>query len=84
MGRRSTSPRRSTEQITELGQRFLEVVRDEPGQAMAVLAPKLGVLPAELQFPVVRLKKEGLIRTAGQRQFKRYFPVEDTEIAGVG
>lgn len=79
--RRSNAPRRSPEELAELGERFLEVVGEEPGQTMAVLAPKVGASAGQLQVPAARLRREGQIRTAGQRQFKRYFPVGTAEAA---
>ena len=79
---RPTAPRRTPDEIAQLAQRFLEVTREAPGQTMSVLAPRLGVPSARLQVPIARLKKAGQIKTAGQRLFKRYFPVGDAEVAG--
>ena len=82
--RRSNAPRRTQDEIAELAQRFLEVAREAPGETMAVLAPRLGVPSTRLQIPIAHLKKEGQIKTTGQRHFKRYFPVEDTETETAG
>jgi hypothetical protein len=79
---RAMSPRRSPEEIAELAERFLEVAQAEPGQTMAALAPRLGVPPARLQVPIAHLKKQGQLKTAGQRQFKRYFPIGDVAATG--
>jgi len=73
--KRSMAPRRPPEEIAELSQRFIDAVTDMPGETMAVLAPKLGVPPVRLQVPITHLLKQGRIKAAGQRQFKRYFPV---------
>lgn len=74
---RAMAPRRSPEQISELAERFLEAVQAEPGQTMSALAPKLDLPPMQLQVPVAYLKKAGKLKTAGQRNFKRYFPAGD-------
>ena len=82
-GRRTKSraaPQRSAEEIAALEARFLAVVRSNPGQSMAALAPLVGVKPAELRVPVVRLKAKKQIKAVGQRQFTCYFPV-DVDIA---
>ena len=75
--RRPQAPRRTSEQIAELAQRFLEAVQADPGQTMSVLAPKLDLEPMQLQVPVAYLRKVGKLKTAGQRNFRRYFPAGD-------
>lgn len=71
--------RRSPEELTELGNRFYAAVCDTPGETMAVLATRLEVSSRSLEKPVARLKKTGRVRSAGERQFTRYFPmVADT------
>jgi hypothetical protein len=77
---RAMAPRRSPEQITELAERFLEVVQAEPGQTMSALAPRLDLPPVQLQVPIAYLKKAGKLKTAGQRNFRRYFPAGDAVV----
>lgn len=72
---RSMRRRRTREEMTELEQQFHQIVCADPGQAMSVLATKLELSPTELQVPVARLKASGRIKTVGQRQFTRYFPL---------
>ena len=48
---------------------------------MAVLAAQLGTEPRRLQIPARRLKRAGLVRTAGRRQYMRYFPMAKTKAA---
>lgn len=67
--------RRDRREIDQLTDRFLEVVRSDPGQPMTVLAPKLGVSATDLQVPVARLKATKRVKTVGQRNLTRYFPV---------
>ena len=75
--RKPASPRRSRDQIVALSNRFLEVVRSEPGQPMSVLAPRIGATAAELQVPVARLKAAKKVKTVGRRHLACYFPVAD-------
>ncbi len=74
--RRSSSPRRSGAQIAALETQFVEALWATPGEAMSVLAPRIGVSPGELQVPVARLRSAGRLKTVGSRQFTRYFPME--------
>lgn len=74
--RGSSSPRRSGVEIAALETQFLEAVWATPGEAMSVLAPRVGMLPIKLQVPVARLKTAGRLKTVGSRQFTRYFPIE--------
>ncbi len=67
--------RRSSEEIVVLKQRLYEIVCEMPGEAMAVLAKQIESTPGELQVPIARLKAEGLLKTVGQRQAMRYFPL---------
>lgn len=78
--RRHAAPR-SREEIENLSNRFLDAVRAHPGETMASLAPKIEVEVAQLQVPMVRLRKAGKLKTMGHRQFTRYFPVDDKDVA---
>lgn len=69
------SARRSSEEMSALSERLYEAVCAKPGEAMSVIAPVVGVSPRELQVPVARLKGAGRIRSVGQRQFTKYFPM---------
>ena len=72
----SSPPRRSGAQIAALETQFVEALWATPGEAMSVLALRIGVSPGELQVPVARLRGAGRLKTVGSRQFTRYFPVE--------
>lgn len=79
MGKRAkhrSAPHRSDDEIAALEAQVLAVVRSSPGQSMSELAPLVGVKPAKLRVPVVRLKAKKQIKAVGQRQFTRYFPVD--------
>ena len=71
---RNPSARRTSAQIQELKDRIYRVLCATPGQTMVALAEQVGTSPKQLQVPVTRLKAQGLIRSAGQRQSMRYFP----------
>lgn len=72
---RATAVRRSAEEIAALGERLDEVVRTHPGETMSTLAPYVGATPRELERPMARLRKRGRVRTVGQRNRTRYFPM---------
>lgn len=42
---------------------------------MAVLAPRVGATPRELNRPALLLRRTGRVRSVGQRQATRYFPM---------
>ena len=71
-----SSRRRSGAEIVALETQLMEAVWAAPGEAMSVLAPRVGVSPSRLQVPVARLKATGRLKTVGSRQFTRYFPME--------
>lgn len=66
--------RRSPEEIQALKDSLYQALCDTPGQLMVELAKKMGTTRSQLDFPIARLKAEGLIRCAGPRRSMRYFP----------
>jgi len=76
---RTTVAYRTPKEMAEICERLLEMIRDQPGQGVAVLAPQLGMQTADLKTPLARLRQAGKIRSVGQRQFTRYFPVDDVQ-----
>ena len=72
--RAKPSQRRTSAEVTELGERFYEVLCAHPGEAMVVLAAKLDATPRELHRSVMLLKRDGRVRSVGQRGAMRYFP----------
>jgi hypothetical protein len=42
---------------------------------MGVLAAQVGATPQELSLPAALLRRAGRVRTAGQKQNTRYFPM---------
>ena len=69
------APRRSVDEVTALSDRLYAAICAKPGEAMVVLAPVVGATPRALSLPANRLKRAGRIRTVGQRQATRYFPM---------
>ena len=72
--RRTNSQRRGPEEMAALAERLYAAVVAEPGETMAVLAPAAGATSRELQRPVMILKNDGRVRSAGQRHQTRYYP----------
>ncbi len=75
--RRAASERRSREEVAELEERLYEAVRAHPGETMTVLAEAVGSTPRQLNRPATLLRRAGRVRSVGQRQYSRYFPMGD-------
>lgn len=74
--RRAPAQRRSREQIAKLEKQLYEAICAQPGETMVVLAQAVGARPRELNRPATLLRRQGRIRSAGQRQYTRYFPMD--------
>ncbi len=72
---RTSSPRRSREELAALEERLYEAIRRHPGETMAVIAPAVGATAGELNRPATSLRGKGRVRSVGQRQYTRYFPM---------
>lgn len=70
----SASSRYATE-IASMTERLDAAARAQPGETMTILARDMGDTPRALKVAVARLKREGRIRSIGERQFTRYFPL---------
>jgi hypothetical protein len=68
-------PRRSREEISALEERLYQAICCHPGETMAVIAPAVGATARELNRPATSLRREGRVRSVGQRQYTRYFPM---------
>jgi predicted HTH transcriptional regulator len=67
--------RREPVVVAELAERFYESVCASPGETMAVLAKKLGASARQMHRPVANLKRAGRVRSVGEKQRTRYFPM---------
>lgn len=76
--RAKAAPRRAVEDVLALAERFYAVLCRNPGETMATLAPQVGASPRALHVAVARLKRAGRVRSVGQRQHTRYFPMTAT------
>jgi hypothetical protein len=74
VSRKRCERRRPPEEVAEVGERLLELVRARPGESMVAFAAELELGVRELQRPMSLLKREGRVRTVGQKQQMRYFP----------
>jgi len=72
---RAPAPRRSPEEMAAIGERLYEAIRRHPGETMAVIAPAVGATPRALNRPATTLRRQGRVRSIGQRQYTRYFPM---------
>ena len=72
---RAPTPRRSPEEMAALEERLYEAIRRRPGETMEVLAPEVGATARVLNRPATTLRRQGRVRSVGQRQYTRYFPM---------
>lgn len=73
--RAKAAPRRAVEDVLALAEQFYAVLCCAPGETMTTLAPQVGASPRALHVAVARLKRAGRVRSVGQRQHTRYFPM---------
>jgi hypothetical protein len=73
--KKAVSPRILPEETRKLSEKFYQAVCADPGQTMMVLAPRLETIRDKLVKPVAHLKREGKIKTTGERHLTRYFPL---------
>ena len=73
--RRAPYYRRERAEIGDLAERLFEAVKACPGETMKVVAPRVGEKPRALERPMKHLKDAGRVRSAGERNFTRYFPM---------
>ena len=73
--RRSPSRRRGEDEIRELGDLLYKAVCSNPGATMTTLSRSVGKKPQELRRPAKWLKRAGRIRSVGERNATRYFPL---------
>ena len=72
---RTSGPRRPPGELSALSERLYAAICAQPGAAMGVLAVQLGATPRELNRPATHLRRTGRVRSVGQRQGTRYFPM---------
>jgi hypothetical protein len=72
---RASSRRRTRDEIAALEERLYEAICQRPGETMAVIAPAVGATPRELHRPATVLRRQGRVRSVGQRHGTRYFPM---------
>ena len=73
--------RRTPEQLAELADDVATAIAERPGESMAVFAAALGVSVRDLHRPMSMLKRQGRIRSVGERHLTRYFPAASARIS---
>lgn len=72
---KATGRRRPPDEMASLVERLFEAVRANPGKTIATIASHVGKTPRALHRPMMHLKRTGRVRSAGQRNLARYFPM---------
>jgi hypothetical protein len=67
--------RRPSAELIAIGERLYAAMCDAPGESMTVLAPAVGCSARELHRPMSLLKQAGRVRSVGNRQGTRYYPM---------
>lgn len=67
--------------MAELCERLFEAVRACAGETMTVIAARVGQEPRMLNRPMLHLKRAGRVRSAGERNLTRYFPMAASKSA---
>lgn len=75
MRRRASYRRRAPTEVAGLAEKLFEAVKACPGETMTVLAARVGGEPRALHRPMAHLKDAGQVRSAGERNYTRYFPM---------
>ena len=78
---REAGHRRAPEELVALGERLYAAICAHPGASMTTLAAEVGATPRELNRPARQLRRAGRLRTVGQRQATRYFPMSPRSAA---
>ena len=61
--------------MVAIEEQLYEAIRCHPGEKMGVIAPAVGATARALNRPMRSLRRKGRIRSIGQRQDMRYFPL---------
>ena len=77
--KRRPGKRRPSTEVAVLSERLCEIVRANPGETMSFIASQLGESARALNRPMMNLKSSGRVRSAGQRQHTRYFPMTSSK-----
>ncbi len=72
---RALAGQRRPGEMAELVERLCKAVRARPGETMATIAEHVGEKSQALSAPMTKLKSTGRVRSAGERNLTRYFPM---------
>jgi glutamyl-tRNA reductase len=81
---RRPSKRRPAEELGELAEQLVELVRAQPGESMSTFATELALPVRSLHRPMMQLKRDGRVRSVGERQHTRYFPTAAAKSRAAG
>ena len=70
----SKGQKRNPAVLQALTAQLQELIQQQPGLTMQALAQKMEQSTTDLSVPANRLKRQGIIKTVGQRNQTAYFP----------
>lgn len=71
--------KRPPDEMAAICEKLLASVHACPGETMTAIAEELGLPVAALKRPMLVLRNAGRVRSAGQRNLTRYFPMTATK-----
>ncbi len=75
---RRKGAKRTSEELAEMANEFLDYVGKNPGQRMEAIAKALGYSTQELTLPVKKLSATGKLHVEGQKRATSYFLADDS------
>jgi len=73
------STRRTTEEIQNIADDLYKQIEDNPGEQIIFYKEKMGLSTKELDSPMRILKREERVKSTGERNEMRYFPMANDE-----
>lgn len=66
--------KRTSDELEDLSDKFIEYVKDNPGLRIEQINKTLGTSTKDLQLPIRKMIAEGVIKVKGQKRSTQYFP----------
>ena len=66
--------KRTSDELEDLSDKFVEYVKGNPGLRIEQINKTLGTSTKDLQLPIRKLIAEGVVKVKGQKRSTQYFP----------
>ena len=78
LGRRGRGAKRTSDELDQLADGFVEFVSKNPGLRIEQINKQLGTSTKDLALPIRKLLADGVIKAKGKKRSTTYFPGEGT------